>query len=142
MHLKFPKDKLGFILRQIKGARMTVFPNKIILPDSDEKLLALCDIQTFRASGSGGQHVNTTDSAVRLIYRPCHIVVTCQKERSQYLNKMQCLKKLREKVAHLNYRPLKRIPTRIPRSKKEETLNRKSQHGEKKKLRHKIDLKE
>lgn len=121
---------------------MTSPPNKIILPDSDEKLLALCDIDTFRASGSGGQHVNTTDSAVRLTYRPYHIVVTCQKERSQYLNKMHCLKKLREKVAHLNYRPLKRIPTRIPRSKKEDALNKKSRHGEKKKLRRKIDIEE
>lgn len=112
--------------------------DKIILPDSDEKLLALCDIETFRASGSGGQHVNTTDSAVRLIYRPHNIVVTSQKERSQYLNKMHCLKKLREKVACLNYRPLKRIPTRIPRSKKEEALNKKSKHAEKKKLRGRI----
>ena len=111
---------------------MTIPPQKIILPDSDDQLLALCDVQTFRASGSGGQHVNTTDSAVRLIYRPYNIVVTCQKERSQYLNKMHCLKKIREKVARLNYRPLKRIPTRIPKSKKEEALNKKSKHGEKK----------
>lgn len=115
---------------------------KIILPESDEKLLALCDVQTFRARGSGGQHVNTTDSAVRLIYRPYHIVVTCQKERSQYLNKMQCLKKLRAKVERLNYQPLKRISTQISRRKKEENLNKKSRHGEKKKLRHKIDVEE
>src|SRR5262245_9215572 len=121
---------------------MTQPPNKIILPDSDEKLLALCDVETFRARGRGGQHVNTTDSAVRLTYRPYRIVVTCQKERSQYLNKMLCLKKLREKVAHLNYRPLRRIATRMPRSKKEEGLNQKSKHGEKKKLRRKIELEE
>lgn len=115
---------------------------KIILPESDEKLLALCDVETFRARGSGGQHVNTTDSAVRLTYRPYRIVVTCQKERSQYLNKITCLKKLREKVATLNYRPLKRIPTRISHSKKEENLNKKSSHSGKKKLRQKINLDE
>lgn len=115
---------------------------KIVLPESDEKLLALCDVKTFRASGSGGQHVNTTDSAVRLIYLPCHIVVTSQKERSQYLNKMHCLKKLREKVARLNYRPLKRIPTKMSLSQKKEGHNKKKKHGEKKKLRRKIKLEE
>ena len=114
--------------------------DKIILPDSDDKLLALCDIETFRSSGAGGQHVNTTDSAVRLTYRPHHIVVTCQQERSQYFNKMECIKKLREKVALLNYRAPKRIPTRISRGKKEARLNSKSKHGEKKKWREKIDL--
>ena len=117
-------------------------PDKIILPESDEKLLALCRVETFRSRGSGGQHVNTTDSAVRLTYLPYRIVVTCQKERSQYLNKMICLEKLREKVERLNYRPLKRIATRIPRSKKEEGLNQKSRHGEKKKLRRKVDREE
>ena len=112
--------------------------NKIIQPESDEKLLALCDVQTYRSSGSGGQHVNTTDSAVRLRYRPYNIVVTCQKERSQYLNKMECIKKLRERVARMNYRPLKRIATRMPRGKKEAGLDKKSKHGEKKKMRKKI----
>lgn len=112
---------------------------KIILPESDEKLLALCDVETYRASGSGGQHVNTTDSAVRLTYRPYHIVVTSQKERSQYLNKMDCIKKLREKVARLNYRPLKRIPTKMSKSKKETGLAKKKKHGEKKKLRGKVN---
>jgi ribosome-associated protein len=119
---------------------MTAPTHKIILPDSDEKLLSLCEVETYRASGSGGQHVNTTDSAVRLTYRPYNIVVTSQKERSQYLNKMDCLKKLREKVDRLNYRPLKRIPTRISRSKKEKSLQKKRKHGEKKQLRGKIGL--
>jgi len=115
-------------------------PIKIVLPASDEKLLALCDVQTYRASGSGGQHVNTTDSAVRLIYRPHHIVVTSQKERSQFLNKMHCLKKLRDKVARLNYRPPKRISTKISLSKKIEGLEKKKKHAEKKKWRRKVNL--
>lgn len=116
---------------------MTVPLPKIILPASDEKLLAQCDVETYRSSGSGGQHVNTTDSAVRLRYLPYNIVVTCQKERSQYLNKLECIKKLREKVAKLNYRPLRRIPTKISRSKKAANLDKKSKHGEKKNLRKK-----
>ena len=119
---------------------MSTFPEKIILPKSDEKLLDLCDVDTFRASGKRGQHVNATNSAVRLTYRPYHIVVTSQKERSQHLNKMDCLQKLRDKVERLNYRPLKRIPTKISRSKKEEGLNKKKKHSEKKKMRGKLDL--
>lgn len=111
---------------------------KIILPASDEKLLALCEVQTFRSGGSGGQHVNTTDSAVRIIYLPEGISVVSQKERSQYLNKLHCIKKLREKVARLNYRKPKRIATKVPKRIKEEGLIKKGRHGEKKKLRRKV----
>lgn len=114
---------------------MTTPYRKIFLPASDDDLLALCEVQTYRSSGPGGQSVNTSDSAVRLIYLPEGIVVTSQKERSQYLNKMHCLQKLREKVELLNYRPPRRIPTRIPRSEKTKRLEKKSKHGEKKKLR-------
>lgn len=118
---------------------MTTPKEKIILPESDEKLLDLCRIEAFKASGKGGQSVNKTDSAVRLIYLPAGIVVTCQKERSQYFNKMHCLKKLREKVAKLNYRAPKRIATKISRAKKEANLDKKIKHGEKKKLRKKVE---
>lgn len=111
---------------------------KIFLPHSDEELLALCEVQTFRASGSGGQHVNTTDSAVRLIYQPYGIVVTCQQERSQHLNKALGLKKLREKITRLNYKPPKRIPTRISKGLKASNLEKKAKQGQKKKLREKI----
>lgn len=111
---------------------------KIHLPESDDALLELCTIQTYRSSGSGGQHVNTTDSAVRLIYHPHHITVTSQEERSQYLNKIRCIKKLREKVERLNYTPPKRIPTRISRSNKEKNFAKKAQHSQKKKLRQKV----
>lgn len=117
-------------------------PAKIYLPESDEKLLELCKVETYRSSGAGGQHVNTTDSAVRLTYLPSKIVVTCQEDRSQHINKMRCIEKLREKVAKLNYRPAKRIPTRISRAKKEDGLKKKQEHGEKKKLRGKLDYSE
>jgi len=118
---------------------MSEFVPKIILPESDEELLSLCTIETFRSSGSGGQHVNTTDSAVRLTYLPQKIVVTCQQERSQYLNKMLCIKKLREKVDRLNYRPPPRIKTKLPYHQKMENLNQKKKHGEKKQQRRKIN---
>lgn len=108
---------------------------KIILPEADEALLADCKISAFRASGSGGQHVNVTDSAIRLLHIPTGIVVTSQKGRSQYQNKLDCLKKLRKIVAKLNYRPPQRVATRIPKSVKHENLEKKSQHSKKKQLR-------
>lgn len=113
--------------------------SRIFLPESDDALLELCEIDTFRASGSGGQHVNKTDSAVRLTYLPHNIVVTCQEGRSQHHNKMRCLEKLREKIERLNYRPPKRIPTRISKGTKEKNFIKKSKHAQKKKLRSKPD---
>lgn len=110
--------------------------NQLIqLPSDDDDLLSQCEIQTFRASGSGGQHVNVTDSAVRLIHLPTGIVVVSQKERRQYLNKRECLAKLRQIVAKLNYRAPKRIPTRLPYSAKKKNSAAKIRHSEKKNFR-------
>lgn len=109
--------------------------NKIILPASDAKLLEECEITAFRSSGKGGQHVNKTDSAVRLKHIPTGIVVASQKERSQHLNKLDCLKKLRARVAQLNYRKPKRIPTKVPSSAKTERRFTKTLHSKKKQLR-------
>ena len=109
----------------------------IILPDTDEDLLRECEVETFRSSGPGGQHVNKTESAVRLKHMPSGMVVTSQQERSQHRNKAICLQKLRDKVARLNYRAPKRVPTRVPRAVKNRTLEAKVRRGKIKKLRSK-----
>ena len=110
------------------------------IPDSDEDLLKECNVDTFRAGGKGGQHLNKTESAVRMTHLPTGEVVTCQDERSQYQNKRKCLLQLREKLVALNYRPPKRIPTRKPRSAKEKILETKRKQSQKKQLRQKPEM--
>ena len=105
------------------------------LPGSDADLLRECEVETFRASGPGGQHVNKTESAVRLRHLPSGVVVSSQQERSQHRNKDICLGKLRKKIAQLNYRRPKRVPTRVPRSAKNRTLETKARRSQIKRLR-------
>jgi peptide chain release factor 2 len=109
----------------------------ILLPEDDEDLLRECEVDTFRSSGPGGQHVNKTESAVRLTHLPSGVVVTCREERSQHRNKALCLQKLRERVEQLNHRPAKRVPTRVPRSAKVRTLEEKTRRSHIKRLRSK-----
>ena len=111
--------------------------NMITLPESDDELLSECEVETFRSSGPGGQHVNKTESAVRLRHLPSGVVVTSQQERSQHRNKALCLQKLRDKVERLNYRAPTRVPTRVPRSAKNKTLEEKSRRSQIKRLRSK-----
>jgi ribosome-associated protein len=109
----------------------------IRLPESDEELLRECEVETFRSSGPGGQHVNKTESAVRLRHQPSGVVVSSQQQRSQHRNKTLCLQKLREKIEKLNYRAPSRVPTRVPRSAKNRTLEEKARRSQIKRLRSK-----
>src|SRR5262249_23758148 len=115
-------------------------PSKVLhpmikLPESDEELLRECEVETFRSGGPGGQHVNKTESAVRLRHARSGVVVTSQQERSQHRNKAICLAKLRRQIERLNQRPARRVPTRRPRSAKNRTLEAKSRRSRIKRLR-------
>jgi ribosome-associated protein len=108
----------------------------IHVPDNDDALLAQCDVQTFRAGGPGGQHQNMTDSAVRLVHRPTGVTVTSRAQRSQYLNKMDALRRLRFKLRRLNEPPPPpRRPTRPSRAASERRLAEKSRRAVAKRLR-------
>lgn len=107
----------------------------IKLPESDEDLLRECEVETFRSSGPGGQHVNKTETAVRLRHLPSGIVVTCREERSQHRNKLICLRKLRQEVSRLNYRPAQRRKTRPTHASHERKLEEKARRSQVKRLR-------
>jgi|TARA_B100000035_G_C20875113_1_gene498003 protein subunit release factor B len=109
----------------------------ITVPESNEDLLKECRVDTFRASGKGGQHVNKTESAVRLTHLLSGIVVTCQDERSQHRNKEIALNRLRDKLIELNRKPKKRVPTKATRSSQEKRIQNKKIQSQKKALRQK-----
>jgi ribosome-associated protein len=108
----------------------------IDIPESDDALLAECDVQVFHASGPGGQSVNTSDSAVRLRHRPSGIAVVARRQRSQLQNKRDALERLRARLEQLNAPPAPpRVARRKSRNRRAIELDDKTRRGAVKRLR-------
>lgn len=92
-------------------------------------------VDVYRAAGPGGQHVNRTESAVRLVHLPSGVTVTATDTRSQHRNKEIAFERLIERLKRLNRVPRKRVPTRVPRSVKARRMEAKRRRGETKRHR-------
>ena len=95
-------------------------------------------VDVFRASGPGGQHVNKTESALRLTHPPSGVVVTAQDSPSQHRNRETAFERLIERLARLNYVPKKRVATKPTRASKRRRIEGKKQTGAKKRLRGRV----
>jgi len=105
----------------------------------DRDLLAReVEVQVFRASGAGGQHVNKTESALRLIHPPSGVVVIAQDSSSQHRNREIAFDRLIERLARLNYVKPKRVPTKPTKASKKRRIEGKKQTGAKKQLRGRV----
>lgn len=95
-------------------------------------------VDVFRASGPGGQHVNRTESALRLTHPPSGVVVVAQDSPSQHRNREIAFERLIERLAKLNHVPKKRVPTRPTLASKKRRIEGKKREGQKKRTRGRI----
>jgi protein subunit release factor A len=95
-------------------------------------------IEVFRASGPGGQHVNKTQSALRITHLPSGVVVTSQDSPSQFRNRETAFRRLVERLKRLNVVPKKRVATRPTKASRERRIESKKQVGVKKATRRKV----
>lgn len=104
-----------------------------------EDIARECDVQVFRASGPGGQCVNTTDSAVRMTHVPSATTVVSRESRSQFRNRQLCAQKLRAIFERKAVPPKVRHATKVSRGAKERRLAEKRHRAQTKAWRGRID---
>ena len=102
--------------------RHTSFASVFVYPEVDDSIAveinpAELRIDTFRASGAGGQHINKTDSAVRITHLPTNIVVQCQNDRSQHRNRAEAMAMLKSKLYELELRKRREAQQKLEDSK-------------------------
>lgn len=123
-----------------EGTRLTWREYAEFAKQPAERIARDCEVDVFRATGPGGQGVNTTDSAVRMRHVPTGITVVSRESRSQLQNRATCLAKLHDIFARRAVRPKVRKKTKPTRGSKERRLKAKRSRSEIKSLRTRRDF--
>lgn len=122
------------------GARLTYRDYARYARLGHDELQRQCEEEAFRATGPGGQGVNTTDSAVRMRHVPTGIVVVSRESRSQFQNRQACLRKIRSELRRRAVPPKRRVATKPTRASVKRRLEGKRRRSDVKRLRRRPGL--
>lgn len=123
----------------MSGADLTYRDYAAFARMSAEEIARDCEVQTFHASGPGGQGVNTADSAVRMRHVPTGIVAVSREERSQLRNRERCVEKIREACRRRSRPPRPRKRTHVSAAQKRRRLEAKRARSKVKQLRRRVE---